>query len=262
MVNLSRGTHIRPAALYSGTSHRNQRPVSVLATGCDILVGTPRRVRDILHDGYIEGVKALSLECLSHIIWDEADELLSSFFTKEIDDILGMRPKPEDSHHWFLSTQYGKEHIVKAKTLMSYRHTHAVVKLPDEKTAMRYPPVEQKFVKTGENQAERFNTLKGILRTTDNTKTIIFCCTPASVEWLLNALISVNIPSCSIHEAYSQEHREDAMHSFKNDYVRNLVGTIGISSGGLSFQGVGCLIFWELPESTDQYRWCLSRVRR
>ena len=196
------------------------------------------------------------------MIWDEADELLSKFFTKEIDDILGMRPKPEDSHHWFLSTQYEKEHIIKAKSLMSYRHAHVVLKLPDENTAMRYPPVEQRFVKTGENQAERFNTLKGILRTNDSAKTIIFCCTPASVEWLHDALTSINIPSCSTHEAYSQEHREDAMYSFKNDDVPFLVGTIGIGGRCQSFQGVDCLIFWELPESTDQYRWCLSRVRR
>ena len=262
MVNLSRGTCIQPAALYSSNSYKNQPPVSVLATGCDILVGTPHRVRDILHSGYIEGVKALSLECLSHMIWDEADELLSKFFTKEIDDILGMCPRPEDLHHWFLSTQYEKEHVIKAESLMSYRHAHVVLKLPDENTEMRYPPLEQRFVRTEEGQAERFNTLKEILRTTDNTKTIIFCCTPTSVEWLHNALINVDIPSCSTHEAYSQEHREDAMRSFKYDYVPILVGTIGIAGRCQSFQGVDCLIFWELPESTDQYRWCLSRVPR
>ena len=261
MVNLSRRTCIQPAALYCGDLYEDQTPVSVLATGCDILVGTPHRVRDSLHSRYTEGVKALSLECLSHMIWDEADELLSKFFTKEIDDILGMCPRPEDLHHWFLSTQYEKEHVEKAKSLMSCRHAHVVVKLPDENTAMRYPPVEQRFVKTGEDQAQRFNTLKGILRTTNNTKTIIFCCTPASVEWLHNALLNVNIASCSTHEAYSQEHREDAMRSFKYDCVPILVGTIGIGSRCQSFQGVDCLIFWELPETTDQYRWCLSRVR-
>lgn len=262
MVNLSRGTCILPAALHSGSSFRQQTSVSVLARGCDILVGTPHCVRGMLSGGNIAGVKALSLECLSHMIWDEADDLLSKPFAKDIDDILGMRSMPKDSHHWFLSTQYDKEHIAKAKSIMAYRHPHVVFNLPDERAAIRYRSIEQRFVGTGEDKTERFSTLKGILCNDDVTKTIIVCQTPASIEWLHNAFTSINIPFCSTHETYSQERRENALHSFKNDFVRVLVGTMGIVGRGLNFQGVDCVIFWELPESTDQYRWCLNRVRR
>ena len=47
----------------------------MLSKGCDILIKIPRRLIDMLQWSYIDGVKTLSLEHLSHIIWDEVDEL-------------------------------------------------------------------------------------------------------------------------------------------------------------------------------------------
>ncbi|KAK0515678.1 hypothetical protein JMJ35_001712 [Cladonia borealis] len=56
--------------------------------------------------------------------------------------------------------------------------------------------------------------------------------------------------------------REEAIIRFKKGAVPVLVSTIGVGGRGLKFQGVDCLIFWEMPESLEQYKWCLGRVGR
>ena len=62
----------------------------MLHRGCDILVATPGRLIDMLRGSYIDRHKALSLENLSHMVWDEADELLSLDFKKQMNEILEM----------------------------------------------------------------------------------------------------------------------------------------------------------------------------
>ena len=52
------------------------------------------------------------------------------------------------------------------------------------------------------------------------------------------------------------------MLKFKKNSIAILVSTWGIGGRGLNLKGVGCIIFWEMPESLDQYKWCLGRVGR
>ncbi len=198
-------------------------------------------------------VKALSFENLSHILWDEANELLSKDFAKEIDDILRLCTSPGWLHQWFFSSQYQPEHIEKAKSLMADDYLDVDFDLPEENAAIRYCLVKQKFVEAGENMSERFESLKTTLRT-EIIKTLVLCQTHASVEWLHNAFTSLNNPFRSTHGGCSQEKREHAIREFKKGNVPILVSTMGMGVRGLNFKEVDCLIFWEMPESLDQYR--------
>lgn len=128
MTDLAVGTWIRPAALYGGTSRKEQ--AAMLARGCDILVGTPGRVMDISSWSYIDGVKTLSLKNLSHIVWDEADELLSLGFAEEIDDILKLCLSWGRLYYRILSSQYQTEHIAEVKSLMADEHLHVDFDMP------------------------------------------------------------------------------------------------------------------------------------
>ena len=52
------------------------------------------------------------------------------------------------------------------------------------------------------------------------------------------------------------------MFKFKKNKIAILVRTMGISRRGLNLKGVDCIIFWEMQESLEQYKWCLGRVGR
>ena len=261
MTDLAVTSWIQPAALYGGTSRKDQ--AEMLSRGCDILVATPGRLIDMLQGSFIDGVRTLSLEYLSHIVWDEADELLSIGFAVEMQKILDMALLYTPTvHHWFFSSQYDEEHIAKATSLIDLEYKFMTFDMPDEGAALRYSLVKQTFIKVGKNQSERFDALEKIIGNNVNTKFIILCQTHTTVEEIHSYLTALQIPFRSTHGGYSQERREEAMLKFKKNTTPLLVSTMGVGGRGLNLNGVGCIIFWEMPESLDQYKWCLGRVGR
>ena len=260
MVDLSLGTFIQPGALYGGTD-RDQQALE-LSRGCDILVGTPGRIIDMLGFSYVNGVRTLSLENLSHMIWDEADELLSSDFAGQMKTILNMNFYEGETHHWFFSSQYLDEHIKKAEAIIDDKYLDISFDQPVENAAMRYALVHQNFIEVGDENSERFDALKIILNNNVNTKSLVLVKTHLSVEWIHNSFASLRVPFRSTHGGYSQERREEAMVKFKKGSVPILVSTMGISGRGLNLQKVDCLIFWDMPDTLEEYKWCLGRVGR
>ena len=111
-------------------------------------------------------------------------------------------------------------------------------------------------------QTKRSNTLQRILERNTKTKSLIFCETQASVDWLHSSLVVLDLPFPSTHGGYSQEELEEAMFRFKKGHIPILISTMGISGRGVNLQGAGCIIFWDMPELLDQYKWCLGRVGR
>ena len=260
MTDLAVLSWIQPAALYGGTSRKDQ--ADMLSRGRDILVATPGRLIDMLQGSFIDGVKTLSLEYLSHIVWDEADELLSIGFADEMRKILDMALYEPPVHHWFFSSQYEEEHIAKAKTLIDSEHIYMTFDMPGGDAAIRYSVAKQIFIKVGEDQSERFNALENIIGNNPNTKCIILCRTHATVEEIHAHFTALELSFRSTHGGYSQEKREEAMLKFNKNSIAILVSTMGIGGRGLNLKDVGCIIFWEMPESLDQYKWCLGRVGR
>ncbi|KAG0087425.1 hypothetical protein BGZ92_007343 [Podila epicladia] len=61
-------TPLRPVAVYGGADAASQR--NNLKMGCDVLVGTPGRLKDMINRG------AISLASVRHLVLDEADRLL------------------------------------------------------------------------------------------------------------------------------------------------------------------------------------------
>ena len=241
MFDLSSGTWFQPGALYGGTC-REEQP-AMLAHGCDILVGTPGRVIDIASWSYIDGVKNLSLENLSHIVFDEADKLLAISFANQMREIINLALVSGDLHYWFFSNQYLEEHINKAKLLMSSSYFDVSFDMPEENSAIRHAPVKQNFIEVGEDRTKRFDILKSIFAQNKQTKILILCEIHESVEWLHGSLVSLDIPFRSTHGGYSQERREEAIIRFKRGAVPVLVSTMGVGGRGLNLQGVDCLVF-------------------
>ena len=264
MADLALGTLIQPAALYGGTSREDQ--ASMLSRGCDILIATPGRLIDMLQGSFLNGVKTLSLNFISHIVWDEADELLSAGFADQMQVVIDLALlNTPPVHHWFFSSQYEDEHIQKAKTLIDSKYLNITFDMPENSAAIRYSAVKQIFIKVSEDHSERFNALKkifGKIGKNPNTKCIVLCQTHAMVKELHSRLATLRIPFRSTHGGCSQEEREEAMFRFKKGHVPLLVSTMGVSGRGINLQGANCLIFWDMPEAPDQYKWCLGRVRR
>ena len=81
-----------------------------------------------------------------------------------------------------------------------------------------------------------------------------------NIDFFINA--ELNIRCEKLHGKMSQAHREQAMFSFKHGHVSILVATMKLCGRGVNINGIRNFVFWEIPETLDQYKYCLGRVGR
>lgn len=198
------------------------------------------------------------------MIWDEADELLPLGFADQMDQILKMTLFSEHLHlhHWFFSSQYDEEHLTKAKKFIDREYINMTFDMPDESNAIRYSTVKQIFIEVGKDQSEKFAALMDIMGNNANTKIIVLCETHIAVDELHSRLVNFDIPFGSTHGGLSQATREKAMFKFNKSTIPLLISTMGISGRELNMKGVDIMIFWDMPTTLEQYKWCLGRVGR
>lgn len=86
---------LRPCVAYGGGPVREQK--EELRKGCDVLIGTPGRLRDFMSDPNL-----LVLSRLRYTIIDEADEMLHDDWADEMADILNGGDANIDAQHQYL----------------------------------------------------------------------------------------------------------------------------------------------------------------
>ena len=84
-------TMLRPGVVYGGAHTREQ--MDSLARGCDVLIGTPGRLKDFVLRPHI-----LTLRRLKYIIIDEADEMLGEDWKDELEPVLAGGGKSSSPH--------------------------------------------------------------------------------------------------------------------------------------------------------------------
>ena len=85
MYSLIGNKNLRVASVYGGASIEQQ--VKSIKKGCDIIVGTPGRVMDLIDR------KVINLSDLEFFVLDEADEMLNMGFVDDIEHILSLTPE-------------------------------------------------------------------------------------------------------------------------------------------------------------------------
>ena len=90
-VKLAPSKKFRTVAIYGGTGYQKQ--IDGLSGGCDMVVGTPGRMIDMLSRGN------LSLQHVRYVVLDEADRMLDIGFRPDIERILRKCP---DKHQTLL----------------------------------------------------------------------------------------------------------------------------------------------------------------
>jgi ATP-dependent RNA helicase DeaD len=95
-------------AIYGGASYAIQH--KALLKGTQIVVGTPGRIRDHIERG------TLRLENVSHVVLDEADEMLNMGFEEEVREIL--KSVPEQRRMLLFSATMPQQILKLAKTFM------------------------------------------------------------------------------------------------------------------------------------------------
>lgn len=242
---LGKYKRIQALPVYGGASYRDQ--LNGLRQGIPVVVGTPGRVVDHIERG------TLKLETVTHIILDEADEMISMGFKDDLETILAAIPKEKASTWLFSATMSRDVRHVADKYLNNPKQVQI------NKKEMLASTVTQLFYMTRESNKPEI--LCKMIDVADDFYGIIFCQTKQLVADLTTYLNQRGYKVDCLHGDKDQKSRERTMQAFRDHKVKILVCT-DVASRGLDVKDVTHVINYSLPRELDSYVHRIGRTAR
>ncbi|KAG8729737.1 translation initiation factor eIF4A [Ceratobasidium sp. 423] len=227
---------ITSMACVGGTNVRED--MKKLEEGCQVVVGTPGRVFDMLNRGALKS-DAIKIFCL-----DEADEMLSRGFTEQIYDIFKLLPN--DTQVVLLSATMPADVLEVTKKFM--RDPIRILVKRDELTL---EGIKQFYIAV-EKEEWKLDTLCDLYETVTITQAVIFCNTRRKVDWLTQKLTEREFTVSAMHGDMEQAAREGIMKDFRGGTSRVLI-TTDLLARGIDVQQVSLVINYDLPANRENY---------
>ncbi len=239
-----RHTGLKSTVVFGGV---NQNPqTSAVQQGVDILIATPGRLLDLIHQGFI------SLKDVELFVLDEADRMLDMGFIHDVKKLLALLPKKRQS--LFFSATMPPEIVKLANTILINPSKVSVT--PVSSTV---DIIQQKvyFVDKGNKNALLIELLKD-----KNIKTaLVFTRTKHGADKVVKILIKHNIKAEAIHGNKSQNARQRALTNFKAQTTRILVAT-DIAARGIDVDDLEYVINYEMSNIPETYVHRIGRTGR
>jgi len=230
------GAHrgIKTAAVYGGAPI--ERQVRELQEGAQIISGTPGRVLDHLKR------RTMDAERLKILVLDEADEMLSMGFAKELNAIVSLLPARRQ-------TMLFSATIDDAVERMSKRLLKDPQQISLSSDAVGAQTITHYYYISGVGRAGQ---LIRILEVEDPDSALIFCNTRASTEQLAAELQAAGFNANWLNGDLPQSERERVLKQTREGKLRYLVAT-DVAARGIDISHVTHVINYEFPENIESY---------
>ncbi|MGB1294890.1 MAG: DEAD/DEAH box helicase [Flavobacteriales bacterium] len=230
-------------AIYGGVKIEQQ--IKALSRPTHIVVATPGRLIDLLNQN------ALSLNAVETVILDEADEMLSLGFEKQLHEILDNLPNVKSK--WLFSATMPKgiqfmidKHLDKDAPFIKINPKNVVNN-----------QIEHQHYVTG----NKYGTLKRFLRINPNQRGIVFCKTRMVTQEISERLTEDGFKAACIHGNMPQRDREKILRMFKKETFDLVVGT-DVLARGIDISELDFVIHFQLPENEEYYAHRSGRTAR
>ncbi len=240
----TRNTNITHALCIGGASMHNQ--IADLRRQPDFVIGTPGRMKDLIEQ------HALPMQQFTNVVLDEVDRMVDIGFIRDIRFMLSLVPKPHQSF-FFSATMTADV----ASIMQQFLQDPVTISVKTQDTA---ETVEQNIIKVA-NPGDKFDKLTELLSNEEFSKVLIFGRTKWGVEKLARNLDRQGFRAASIHGNKSQNQRQNALTSFKQDKLHILVAT-DIAARGLDIPDVSHVINYDEPATYDDYVHRIGRTGR
>lgn len=237
-------THIRTLAVYGGANIEPQ--IRALRAGVDIIVATPGRLLDLMKRG------VANLSNISHVVLDEADEMLSMGFQEDLDAIL--EGISQEHSTLLFSATMSKEIERIANNYLKQPHTIQVGSRNEgaENVNHIYYMVHAK---------DKYLALKRIVDYYPRIYAIIFCRTRMETQEVADNLIRDGYNADALHGELSQQQRDLTMQKFRQHRTQLLVAT-DVAARGLDVNDLTHVINYGMPDDTENYTHRSGRTGR
>ncbi|MGH3866356.1 MAG: DEAD/DEAH box helicase [Pseudonocardiaceae bacterium] len=242
----SRGLGLRVLPVYGGRPYEGQ--IKVLASGVDLVVGTPGRLLDLAEQRH------LVLGKVRVLVLDEADEMLDLGFLPDIERILKMVPEQRQTM-LFSATMPGPI-ITLARTFLT-QPTHIRAEEPD---ATAIHERTRQFAYRA-HAMDKVELLTRMLQARDRGLTMIFTRTKRTAQKVADELIERGFAAAAVHGDLGQGAREQALRAFRSEKVDVLVAT-DVAARGIDVPEVTHVINYQCPEDEKTYVHRIGRTGR
>jgi ATP-dependent RNA helicase DeaD len=228
-----RGTKIVP--IYGGAPMGRQ--ISALEEGAQVVVGTPGRVLDHLRRGTLDPAN------IRIFVLDEADEMLSMGFQKELNAIIETLPKERQGLYFSATIPPDVERLANNHL----RDPEYVTLSSDQIGALSISHFVY-LVREGDKRA----ALARIIEVEDPESAVVFCNTKDETERVAEALKSRGYDADWLNGDLEQRERERVMQKTREGKLRFLVAT-DVAARGIDISHLTHVINADFPESAEQY---------
>lgn len=221
--------------------------ISEIKNGCQLVIGTPGRVFDMLKRNVIEpnNIKTLVI--------DEADEMLSSGFLEQIHDILITIPK--EAQIILVSATMPVEVLdITSKFMNNPR------KILVKQDQLTLDGISQFYIDVQQEQW-KIMCIMDIYKAASIAQCVIFCNSKKKVEWVTNQMKEKKFPVESIHGEMSSKDRSGIMGRFRSGSARLLI-TTDLLARGIDVQQVSLVINYDIPTNKENYIHRIGRSGR
>lgn len=230
--------------IYGGASYRPQ--FEALKNGVRVVIGTPGRILDHLTRG------SLNLKHLQYLIFDEADEMLSMGFYKDMVRIGEYLPRKR-------TTAMFSATMPESVKRLAQRFLQEPEFLCFSGDSTHVSDMDHLFYIVEPMQKDR--SLMRIIEVEDPENAIIFCNTRNEVEYVAALLKRFGYDADQLSGDLNQNAREAVMAKLKDKNLRFLVAT-DIAARGIDVSNLEYVFLYDMHKDTDQYIHRAGRTAR
>lgn len=226
---------VNATAIYGGAPMGKQ--IEALESGSQIVVGTPGRVLDHLRR------KTLNPSGIRALVLDEADEMLSMGFARELHAIMELLPKERQNLLFSATMPPDIERLARSHL----RDPEFLLLSSDQVGALEITHIVY-LLRAGDKK----NEFARILEVEDPESAIVFCNTKDETERLAEFLQARGYDADWLNGDLDQKEREAVMSRTREGRLRFLVAT-DVAARGIDISHLTHVINFDFPENTETY---------
>lgn len=235
---------IRVVCVYGGDPIVKQ--MKALKQKAHIVVATPGRLVDLAKR------KAVKLDSITHVVLDEADEMLNMGFKEELNKILDFTPN--DKTTWLFSAT-----MPKAISNIVHQYMHDPVKVSVSSGSETNVNIAHQYVLV--KATDKTEALTRLIDAEHGFFGIVFCRTKVDTEQLAVDLSQKGYAAEALNGDLTQRQRNVVMNRFKSRDVRILVAT-DVAARGIDVDDITHVVHHRLPDEVEFYTHRSGRTAR
>lgn len=241
---LAKDTDLNAVAIYGGSSYAPQ--FKSLDAGARIVIGTPGRILDHLIKG------SLKTSNIRFLVFDEADELLSMGFYKDMLRIGDFLPQKRCSAMFSATMPESVKRLAQ-----QFLHKPEFIGLSNE--GSHISDMDHIFYTVEPMNKDR--ALMNIIELEDPQNGIIFCNTKSEVEYVAAIMKRFGYDADQISGDLSQTAREIVMQKLRQKALRFLIAT-DVAARGIDIGDLEYVFIYDMHKDPDQYVHRAGRTAR